>query len=170
MPETKVKNDLAVTGDLDVTGDQTVGGDVQITGNLTVTGDVTAGSVEATGGALVADATIVVGAEAGDDVAITIQLKDASGDDIAVEAMVYAYLSDDSAGAGVVATAPDGGIAIGTDGDIIPIVANKVFFLRSEDDGDIDLVCTESGTDTFYLVLVLPSGKSVVSDAITHAA
>ena len=49
-------------------------------------------------------------------------------------------------------------------------LAASIFLLVSEADGDIDINITESGTDTFYLVLVMPNGKLIVSDAITFAA
>lgn len=116
------------------------------------------------------DATITVSAEATNVVTVGIQLLDGNGDDLANVAGVYFYLSDDSGGSGVAATAPDGGIAIGTDGTLAQVVAGKCGWLISEADGDIDIEVTESGTDTFYLVLILPSGEIVVSDALTFAA
>jgi hypothetical protein len=69
-----------------------------------------------------------------------------------------------------VATAPSGGGAIGTDGLAIPVVAGKAWQLTSESDGDIDITFTETGAKTMYLVLVLPTGKLVISTAITFAA
>lgn len=119
----------------------------------------------------VAGATIVVGAEDGSNVInVTIQLTDAAGADLAIRSSVFAYLSDDANGDSVVATAPDGGVAVGTDGLAIPLVAGKAFQLVSESDGDIDLSITESGDKTEYLIIILPTGKLVASDAITHAA
>jgi hypothetical protein len=117
-------------------------------------------------------AVITVSAEDTDVVTATIQLYSDTGavDELSNVAAVYAYLSDDSGGAGIAATAPDGGIAIGTDGVYTEIVSGKAGWLISEADGDIDIEVTESGTDTFYLVLVLPSGRVIVSDALTFAA
>ena len=48
-------------------------------------------------------------------------------------------------------------------------VVPKMFQLVSESDGDIDINITETGTPTFYLVLVLPNGKLAASGAITFA-
>lgn len=115
------------------------------------------------------DATISVSAEAVDVVTVTIQLKDSGGADLAVRGTCFAYLSDDANGDSVAGTAPDT-VAIGTDGVAIPLVAGKCWMLTSEADGDIDLAVTEDGTDTWYLVLVMPSGKRVISAAITTAA
>lgn len=113
----------------------------------------------------------VIGAEAGGDtINVGIQLKDSAGDDLAVRGSVLAYLSDDANGDSVAATAPSGGVAIGTDGLAIPLVADKAFLLTSEADGDIDLDIVEAAGDTWYLILVMPDGKLVASNAITFAA
>lgn len=117
-----------------------------------------------------ADADISVSAEDTNVVTVTIQLKNGVGGERSERTAVLAYLSDDANGDSVVATAPDGGVAIGTDGLAIPLVANKAFLLVSEADGDIDLEVTESGTDTFYLILILPNGDLIASDALTFAA
>lgn len=129
----------------------------------------TVAELDTLSGAL-AGATIVVGSESTNVINVAIQLEDADGDDLAAQANLFAYLSDDANGDSVVATAPDGGVVIGTDGLAIPVVADKAFRLTSESDGDVDLNITESGAKTEYLVLVMPNGSLVVSDAITHAA
>lgn len=117
------------------------------------------------------NAKITVGTEAANAINVAIQLKDRhGGGELGERAGVFAYLSDDAYGNSVAATAPDGGAAIGTDGLAIPLVANKAFWLVSEADGDIDITITESGADTFYLILVMPDGKLVPSGAITFAA
>lgn len=115
------------------------------------------------------DATITVGDEAANVRAITIQLKDANGDDIAYAETVTAYLVADAAEAAFVTTGGSTGIAIGTDGALLALVAKKAFLLISETDGDIDLTWTDTGTEAAYLVLVLPNGKKVVSAALTNA-
>ena len=85
-------------------------------------------------------ATITVGTEATNAIAVTVQLKDGNGDNIDAISGFQWYLSGDSAGAGIVGTAPTGGVAAGA-----------------------------SGTPTFYLVVILPTGKTVISSAITFA-
>jgi hypothetical protein len=114
------------------------------------------------------DAVITVAAENTNVVAVAIQLKDSGGADLRVRGTCFAYLSDDANGDSVVATAPDT-VAIGTDGLAIPLVAGKCFMLTSEADGDIDLNITEDAAKTCYLVLVMPSGKRVISAPIVHA-
>lgn len=119
-------------------------------------------------------ATAVVGGVGGveftvgasDTGTVALQLVDHNGDDLAVRGSVFAYLSDDANGDSLAATAPSGGIAIGTDGLLIPVVADKAFYLVSEADGDIDLLVTEAGGATWYLIVILPNGLRVASSAI----
>ena len=114
---------------------------------------------------------ITVGADAGTTVTINIQALQGGGDEIDTIATFFAFLSDDADGIGVSAAAPDGGVAAGTDGEIIAaVVADLVFLLQTEADGDLDLVLTETGTATWYLVLIDAYGRMHVSDAITFAA
>lgn len=110
--------------------------------------------------------TIVVGTEVPNVINVTLQLTN-DGKDIAERASVICYLSDDANGDSIAGTAPDSGMAIGTDGLAIVLVTDKCLLLVSESDGDIDLDIEESGTDTWYLIVVLPSGELVASAAIT---
>lgn len=66
-------------------------------------------------------ATFVIGAEGGNVINVGIQLEDADGADLAARGSVQAYLSDDANGDSLIATLPDGGIAIGTDGVLVPV-------------------------------------------------
>lgn len=116
------------------------------------------------------NAVITVGEEAANKINVALQLKDVAGADLAVRGGVKAYLSDDANGDSIIATAPSGGIAIGTDGLAIPIVAGKYIDLVSESDGDIDIDITEEGAKTCYLIVVLPNGKLVASGAIAFTA
>jgi hypothetical protein len=115
-----------------------------------------------------ADASITVAAEAGDARAITIQLKDANGADIdyveTVEIIVYL----NSAMTAFVTTGGSTGIAIGTDGALLAVVAKKYFLATCESDGDIDLTWTDTGTEAAYLGVRLPNGRVVISDALTN--
>lgn len=111
----------------------------------------------------------VIGAEGGNVINVGIQFKDSADVDLAVRGSLMAYLSDDANGDSVTATGPDGTVIIGTDGVLIPVVAKKMFQLVGEADGDIDINITESGAATWYLILVMPDGKLVASNAITFA-
>ncbi len=115
--------------------------------------------------------TFVIGAEASNVINVGIQLNDLEGDAMAVISHVYAYLSDAVTGIAISAAAPDVSVGIGTDGAIILEHATDLAWeLQSEADGDIDLDIEDAtGTPTFYLVVVLPSGLQVVSAAITFA-
>lgn len=117
-------------------------------------------------------AEFTVGAEASNVINVAVQLLDRdNGGPIDEFLPVLAYLSDDSGGNGVATTAPSGGWAIGTDGEIMgEVTANKLAWLLSENDGDIDLDITETGADTWYLCVAAPDGRTYVSGAITFAA
>jgi hypothetical protein len=128
----------------------------------------TADELNTLAGAL-AGATFVIGADAGTTINVGIQLEDAAGADIAARGSVFAYLSDDANGDSVAGTAPSGGWAIGTDGLLVPVVAGKAAQFVSEADGDIDITITEAGAATWYLVLVMPNGALLASDAIAFA-
>lgn len=162
-----VPSNLAALG-----GTATFAGLLELATNAeTITGTdteraVTADGVQAklTNDFAVGGATLTPGAE--DSGACAIQLTDQEGDDLAVRGSVYAWLSDDANGDDIVVTAPDGGVAAGTDGQLHPIIAGKSFMLVSEADGDIDFVLTESGDDTFYLNIALPDGSIVTSTAV----
>ena len=111
------------------------------------TGNLTANGIDITQPC--ADASITVGAENTNVRAITIQLKDANGD-------------------AFVTTGGSTGIAIGTDGALLTVVAKKYFVAISEADGDIDLTWTDTGTEAAYLAVRLPNGRLVISAAMTN--
>jgi hypothetical protein len=116
------------------------------------------------------DASFVIGPETANVINVGIQLKDSGNAELAVRGSIFGYLSDDANGDSLVATAPTT-VAIGTDGTIAALIAGKFFAIWSEADGDIDINITLSaGAATYYLVLVMPSGKRVISGAITFAA
>lgn len=116
------------------------------------------------------DATITVGAEATNAINVAVQFTDRdNGNEIGERVAVPFYLADDAAGDTPATTAPNGGIAIGTDGALIELAANLSGLAVSESDGDLDITLTDTGTPTFYLILVMPDGKLVPSGAITFA-
>lgn len=115
------------------------------------------------------DATITVGAENTNVRAITIQLKDAEGRDINYVESVLIVLYLNAEKTAYVVTGGSTGIAIGTDGALLALVAKKVFLATSEADGDIDLTWTDTGTEAAYLGVHLPNGRVVMSSALTNA-
>ena len=112
-------------------------------------------------------ATITVGAEATNVINVAIQLTDYLGEDIAAPACIKAYCCTTSAGTTKETTTVSTEAAIKTDGELTVVTAKTEYNLLSEADGDIDIDFTDTGTNSFYLALVLPTGKIVVSDVIT---
>lgn len=113
-------------------------------------------------------ADFTIGAEADDVINVAIQLKDHQGNNLQQRCCIGWYLSSDANG-DALASAPDT-VAIGTDGLLIEELADQSGKVICEADGDIDINIGKSGAATYYLVLVMPDGSLVVSDAITFAA
>ena len=115
--------------------------------------------------------SFVIGAEAANIINVGIQLKDGkTGVDCGERRSVLIYLSDDANGDSIVATAPSGAVAIGTDGVLHDIGggSKKVFMAVSEADGDIDINITEVAAKTLYMIVV--AGNLLhASAAITFA-
>ena len=115
-------------------------------------------------------ATFVIGAEAANVKNVAIQLRDEEDTALGERASVSAYFSDDANGDSLIATAPSGAVAIGTDGVLYDVgAAKKVFVLSSEANGRINVNITEAGVKTLYVIVVLPSGRHVASGAVTWA-
>lgn len=115
--------------------------------------------------------SFTIGAEAANVINVAVQMIDEmAGAEIGERFACPFYLSDDAAGDSITASAPDGGIAIGTDGLLIEWTANLAGLAVSEVDGDIDIDITHAaGAKTVYLVMVMPDGRLEVSGAITFA-
>lgn len=120
-------------------------------------------------GGVVASASITVGAEVANVRTVGIQLKDGQGNDLAIRSAVFIAVLLDANGDAFAATGGSTGIAVGTDGALLPVVAKKLFLAISEADGDIDLTWTDTGTEAAYLAVILPNGKIIASAALTNA-
>lgn len=114
------------------------------------------------------DATITVGAESTNVRAITIQLKDARGADIAYAETVEIIMYGAADMLSFASTGGSTGIAIGTDGALLAVVAKKYFLATSEADGDIDLTWTDTGSESVALGVRLPNGRVVVTAAFAN--
>ena len=110
-----------------------------------------------------------IGAENTNAINVSIQLVDRdNGNELAERVALQWYLAADANG-DTIASAPSGGIAIGTDGLLIEHTNNIAGTVISEADGDIDVTLTESTAKSFYLILIAPDGKLYSSGAITFA-
>jgi hypothetical protein len=114
------------------------------------------------------DATVTVAAENANVRAITIALKDIFGAAInyveTVEIIVFGAADMLS----FATTGGSTGIAIGTNGALLTIVAKKLFRATSEADGTIDLTWTDTGTESVAVGVRLPNGRVVVSSAFAN--
>ncbi len=115
-----------------------------------------------------ADASITVGAESTNVRAIAIQLKDADGNDINYAETVEIIVFGAADMLSFASTGGSTGIAIGTDGALLAVVAKKYFLATSEVDGDIDLTWTDTGTESVAVGVRLPNGRVVVTSAFAN--
>lgn len=116
---------------------------------------------------LIGNAVFTVSSENSDVINVSVQLKDKVGTNLAIVASIQIYLSDNSDGSTLASTAPSGGIAIGTNGLLLPIISDKYSTAISTSSGIFDIDITEVTGKTFYVVAILPLGNIVVSSAVT---
>lgn len=113
------------------------------------------------------DASIAVSAETSNVRTITVQLKDAKGADInyveTFELIVFSGVDQTA-----FATGGSTGVAVGTDGAALAIVAKKYFLCTSEADGDWDGTWTDTGTESVAVGVRLPNGRVVMSAAFAN--
>jgi len=91
------------------------------------------------------------------------------GRDVAERRLVRVYVSSDADGDGVAATPPSGAVALttggGAAGTIIATHTAKVLFdILTDDEGKFNLSITESGTKSYYLVVVGVNGELNVTE------
>lgn len=115
-----------------------------------------------------ADATIAIGAESTNVRTITVQLKDASGNDIDYVETFELIVFTDATMTAFATTGGSTGVAIGTDGAALAVVAKKYFLCTSESDGDWDGTWTDTGTEQVAIGVRLPNGRVVVSAAFAN--
>lgn len=132
---------------------------------MTPAGNLTSNEVQMTNPCV--NATITIGAENANVRTITVQLLDSEGRDLDyVEHFWLAVYS--SAAMTAFATGGSTGVAIGTDGAALAVVAKKLFLCTCESDGDWDGTWTDTGTESVAIALHLPSGVTIVSDAFAN--
>lgn len=116
------------------------------------------------------DATVTVGDEAANARTITVQLKDAFGNDINYVETFELFVFADNGRLAFASTGGSTGVAAGTDGALLALVAKKAFVCTSEADGDFDATYTDTGTEACYVGIRLPNGRFVMgSQALTCA-
>ena len=130
-------------------------------------GQLVANAIEITQPAV--DAVITVGAENTNVRAITVQLYDANGVAIAANTKVEVGVYLDATPTNFVATGGSTGIEIGANGKLLTIVAKKLFHALTDNTGKLTLTWTDVGTEAAYLGVRLPTGKLVMSSAMTNA-
>ncbi len=99
---------------------------------------------------------------------ISLIFKDDEGDPIAYAEVVELMLFSSAAMTDFVATGGSAGIAAGTNGKILALVAKKVFRAITTTAGLLDVIYTDTGTDVGYLGVRLPNGRVVGIGVLTN--
>ena len=118
------------------------------------------------------DISFTVGADAGTTVTTNIVITDAvSGGAPGKALALYFYLSSDSAGQ-VPEAGTDCACTAGTNGAVIVSGGDSSIdgMLIAETTGLMDFVVTDTGTDAYYLNVVMPDGRVETSSVLTFAA
>lgn len=111
-----------------------------------------------------------IGVEAGNVIAVTIQVRDEVNKALASICAFDVYLSDTATGADIIATAPSGGVAVGAKGKILgSLVANKYLKVVTDNTGQLILNITEAGVKTLYLIARMPDGSLASIGPVTFA-
>jgi hypothetical protein len=106
-------------------------------------------------------------APVGTDRAVSLQLLTAVGEPVARRELVRLHVFADADGADWAATGGSTGIVEGAEGQVLALVAKKVFLARSNATGAVELTWTDTASEVAFLGVELPSGRLVVSGALT---
>lgn len=112
-------------------------------------------------------ATITLAAPSGSNRDITLQLQDALGNDVTEIQSVKIHVFADAAGADWATTGGSTGIVDNGAGSLLALVAKKIFAARSDATGALALRWTDTGSEVAFLGIELPSGRVLLSDALT---
>lgn len=108
-----------------------------------------------------------VAAESGNNIDVTIQVKDVGANNIAAIHLIELWVADSATG-GLCASAPNGGITVTTGTQIQSVTLNKHIRACTDANGTLVVRVTDSGTPTFYLRAQV-AGQMYTSGAITFA-
>jgi hypothetical protein len=121
--------------------------------------------------AVIADVTISAeGATVANRRDITIAVKDSTGAAVTAPVTVEIWVMADAAGLDITTTGGSTGIAENSVGQIIDtVLAKKHFICRTTAAGLLNLIYTDTGTDTAFLGVELPNGNMIMCGELTNA-
>lgn len=103
----------------------------------------------------------------GNDRDIGIQLQDALGDVVEAAQSVELHVFVDADGLDWAVTGGSTGIVDNGSGAVQTVVAKKIFAARSDATGSLEIRWTDTASEVAFLGVKLPSGRVVISDALT---
>lgn len=159
----------------DPVGDRSAGTliDNSVLDELNTINGLTATAVElnAVADGVLAGATIALETAGTGSQVVNVQLTDAAGSALAHSAVVQCFFSDAATGLGITGTGPTTvSIESGGAGALLAPLSGattEVYLLQTNATGAANIEVADSGSGTdWFLVIVLPNGKQIVSDAI----
>lgn len=125
----------------------------------------------AVGVSLVGDVTFTIGPETANVIRVTVQLKDLAGENVTERVgNIIGYLSATQNFPSFTSDPSGGWTIVSNFGTLSQFISNRVAHFTSTVSGVFAIDIAETDNKTFYLILVLPNGKIVSSNAITFAA
>lgn len=113
--------------------------------------------------------SLSVGSESGNDITVTLQVQQTTGQPPAKFEPLVCYLAE--AADGLAIEVPSGGVAAGSRGTVGTLLTDgSLFTVTPDDNGYCDVVVTQTGSDTLYFILVQPNGSILASGALTFTA
>lgn len=113
--------------------------------------------------------SLSVGAEDGNDITVTVSVQQTVGQPPATFEPLVCYLA--TAADGLVLEPASGGVAAGARGTVGTLLTDdSVFTVTPDSNGFCDVVVTQTGSDTLFLILIKPDGTKLASAALTFTA
>jgi hypothetical protein len=107
---------------------------------------------------------ISVAAESGEDITVTISCTQPTGNPHAADNFppMVAYIAE--AATGLVLEVPSGGVAAGSRGTVgVLLTDGSLFTVTPNDNGFVDVVVTQTGADSLFLILVDPQDGTIIA-------
>lgn len=115
------------------------------------------------------DVAITVGDEASDKIQVTLQLRAGDADLGDRAAALYVLISASATALTPLADAALGTVAVDTGIEIARQNGGAILHALTDDEGELVIGITETGTPTHYLHVLMPNGTWKASSAITFA-
>jgi hypothetical protein len=159
----KTRQRQLVTGPVDFDGPVEFAGPVNMAGGFTVDGETIRTGVPAI------ESMITLSEPAGTVQDVLVKLRDQDDEPVLGHHVIEVYLSGHVDGAEIASAGPENGTAVEAGQILVELVTDTAWKFITDENGELDLALDNVGGAGVYenrVVLVLPSGAVIVSDAL----